>query len=173
MTLKEKCVLPVVISDITKEDISKEVKFIKVAFSDINKPMIQDCIFLMYEYDFTAAFTKLTKKFEKEPSYYSSYPYLKNGIRYIIFAFKIIDKHNVNYIKDSLFEFISILDKFKIINLFPNDLHLFTILFSGTNDKEPLSKIEEEDFTMSYDDIIIKKHIESLIKQEEDLTKNS
>lgn len=93
MSILEKLIIPLLSESITKEDVSKEAGFFHLYTSDINRPYMDKCIFLLYDTETNTKESRLREyKFRslKEISY--SKCIRINKKYYILYVFPIINK---------------------------------------------------------------------------------
>ena len=98
MSLQMKLIIPLLDDEITKEDISPEAGFIDAYNYDINRPSLEDCIFLMYDETCrTDAANKRYYKFSKLKTIRSRKTICVNKHPYIIYTFVVTntDLHNL------------------------------------------------------------------------------
>lgn len=151
MNLKEKCILPLVNTNLTESDISSQQKFVGIYFGDINKPYIENCIFLMYEYDNSLCQYNLTKKLKSFDNLYTTYVTQINNICYRVFVFTMQpnEKQDILFLKKGYFNNISMLHKYRILKFFVSDPIVFYTLFSNERSEEMIYIIPEEDYKVS------------------------
>ena len=66
MSLQMKLIIPLLDKSLTKEDISPEAGFVDAYNYDINRPALENCVFLMYDaYTRTPESNRRYGKFEK------------------------------------------------------------------------------------------------------------
>jgi hypothetical protein len=100
MSLQMKLIIPLLDKEITKEDLSPEAGFIDAYSYDINRPAIENCIFLMYDADSrTDEANRRYGKFEKLSTLRSSKVIYVDKKAYIVYAFVIIDTDIKNLLK--------------------------------------------------------------------------
>lgn len=93
MSTLEKLIIPFLSDSITREDVSEEAGFLHLYTSDINRPYMDDCIFLLYDVETKTKEARLREfKFRslKEISY--SKCIRINNKYYMLYIFPIINK---------------------------------------------------------------------------------
>ena len=100
MSLQMKLIIPLLDKEITKEDLSIEAGFIDAYNCDINRPALDDCIFLLYDANkHTEASNKRFSKFEKLKTIRSHKIIYVNNKPCSVYAFVIINNDIRNLLK--------------------------------------------------------------------------
>lgn len=95
-----KLIIPLLDKNLTKEDISPEAGFIDAYNYDINRPALEDCVFLMYDASTrTPQSNKRYGKFEKLNTIRSSKIIRVNKKTYLVYAFVVLDTDIKNLLK--------------------------------------------------------------------------
>ena len=156
MTLKEKCILPLINDKLKIDDIQDKAEFIQLSLSDKNKPYIENCIFLMYKVNSTLQQYNIKNKLSTFENYYSNYTYIIDGVDYIIFVFTILPKYKqeINFIVQGLYTCIKLINKYKILSFNNTDYDIFYKLFDNNLEKQDIKEIPEKDYFASLIDLI-------------------
>lgn len=64
-----------------------QCKFVNAYLTDINKPYLDDHVFLVYESNISPAFDELKEELLLHPNYYCHYSYKRDNVFYKVFAF--------------------------------------------------------------------------------------
>ena len=100
MSLQMKLIIPLLDKEITKEDLSPEAGFIDAYNYDMNRPSLDNCIFLMYDANKrTEKANKRFQKFEKLSTIRSHITIYVNNKPYSVYAFVIINHDIWNLLK--------------------------------------------------------------------------
>lgn len=147
MSTSLKLILPLTLYPITLSMLSKEAGFVDAFTNDINKPWLEDRIFLMYEFDMSTA--KKAIRFEKMRRMgLKPYKYKINKKWYHIYALPYTNK---DIILSKTWEFIRLYntnDLYKILAFWKNtDKDLTTLIFSNNLNTTKFEKsyVPEED----------------------------
>lgn len=103
MSLTLKLMIPLISDNITVDDLSEECGFVNAFTNDINKPYLDNHVFLMYEWD-TNSHKKFKRymKLKKDKNIHSCMKYIINGKKYLIYVYclkgKEITELKSNYI---------------------------------------------------------------------------
>lgn len=102
MSTQMKLIIPLLDPSITKDDLSEEAGFVDAYLYDINRPSLDDNVFLMYK-----AYTDDKKAVAREEKFKES-PYVRsktfihiNDVCYIIYTFNILTK-DIRFLKKGL-----------------------------------------------------------------------
>lgn len=85
--LTTKLIIPLLDDNITLEDISEEAGFVNAYSSDINRPYLENHIFLMYKSIDTIECLNRYQKFNKLDTIYNKTYITINGEHYIVYTF--------------------------------------------------------------------------------------
>jgi len=156
MTLKEKCILPLINDKLNYDDVNDTTEFVQLALSDKNKPYIENCIFLRYKVNSTLRQYCMKNKLVKFENYYSSYIYIIDGVDYIVFIFTILPKYkqDIQFIKQGLFNSIKLINKYRILSFYNTDYDIFYKLFNNSIGKQEIMEIPEKDYYASLIDLL-------------------
>ena len=79
--------------------------FINAYHTDINKPWLNNHIFLVYKMTLTRDFILLEQQLRKIPNWVSDYSYIQGSIDLIVHVFKVPEEHSANleYFKQGLY----------------------------------------------------------------------
>lgn len=83
----EKIIIPLIDDKLTLDDISEKVGFVGVYTEDIDRPYLDNHIFIMYDYSNTVEFNKIFYKFRALKSFYNYKLVYIDGKAKVIFAF--------------------------------------------------------------------------------------
>ena len=81
-----KVILPLVDNDISLDDISEKTGFIAMYTEDINRPYLDDHIFLLYNWSDKKS-TEVFYKFRELPSFYGYKIIYLKGVPYVVYTF--------------------------------------------------------------------------------------
>lgn len=140
----EKVIIPLINDDISIEDISESNGFIGIYFEDINKPYLDNHIFLLYNWSNNKSVT-VFYKYKKLSSFYGyRIIYLKN-IPYIVYIFT--SNMLINRIKKGT-GILRDINKVRILQFWQfKDAWITLNVMRGTIISDPLNSIlPEEDF---------------------------
>lgn len=102
MSIHFKLIVPLLDSIITKDDLSEKTGFIGAYSKDINRPYLDNHVFLLYAYNvLTNEAFKTWNKLRSSKNLYSVYKFKVKGVPFIMFAFTIIGKSIKNIMNDS------------------------------------------------------------------------
>lgn len=100
MSLQMKLIIPLLDEKITIDDLTPEAGFFDAYNYDINRPYLDDCIFLMYDDSVrTKESAKRYRKFEELSTVKNKKFIYIDGHCYILYAFVIINKDVKNILK--------------------------------------------------------------------------
>lgn len=154
MSITDKLIIPLLDNTLTFKDVSPEAGFIALYTEDINRPYLDNHVFLLYDLDNTSADAyNANKKLQSSKYLYNSYNVRIAGHAFKMYVFAIISKAIKN-IKRNAFTF-SDAEKMRIfafwnftdkdMNAFLLDpLHLLGVMFVRT-------VVPEEDYIPSHD----------------------
>ena len=147
MSTSLKLIIPLTLYPITLSMLSKEAGFVEAFTNDINKPWLEDRIFLMYEFDMSTKEKAI--RFEKMRSMgLKPYKYKIKNQWYHIYAIPYVNK---GAIASKIWEFMRIYepdDLYKIVTFWKNtDKELTKLLFTSTLNhiRFEKSNVPEED----------------------------
>ena len=72
--------------------------FINCYYKDINKPWLNEHIFLVYKLVLSKDFILLEQQLRRMPHWVTDYSYIQNGCDYVIHVFKIPDEYKNDYL---------------------------------------------------------------------------
>lgn len=81
-----KVILPLIDNNISLEDIAEDTGFVGIYMEDINRPYLDDHVFLMYNWNDVMS-TKVFYKFKNMPSFYGYRIIYLKGVPYIVYTF--------------------------------------------------------------------------------------
>ena len=81
-----KVILPLIDNNISLEDIAEDTGFVGIYMEDINRPYLDDHIFLMYNWNDVMS-TKVFYKFKNMSSFYGYRIIYLKGVPYIVYTF--------------------------------------------------------------------------------------
>lgn len=94
MSTMLKLIIPLLDETFTKEDFSPEAGFIDAFTEDINKPYIDNCIFLMYSAEFpTSKASDTMHKLRSSKYFYNSRLIYIKGVPYELYAISIVNEN--------------------------------------------------------------------------------
>lgn len=94
-----KLIVPLLDKSFEKEDISEESGFVEGYLQDINRPYLDNHIFLLYDGKLdTVAKLKRDEKIRKMPTLYGRYTIHIKNVPYLLYVFSIINK-SINFIR--------------------------------------------------------------------------
>lgn len=103
MSLHFKLIIPLLDNAITKADLSEKAGFVGAYSEDINRPYLDNHIFLLYAYNvLTNEAIETWKKLKEARNLYNVYKFKIKNIPFIMFAFTIINKSIKHIIYDSI-----------------------------------------------------------------------
>lgn len=103
MSLHFKLIIPLLDNVITKADLSEKAGFVGAYSEDINRPYLDNHIFLLYAYNvLTNEAIETWKKLKEARNLYNVYKFKIKNIPFIMFAFTIINKSIKYIIYDSI-----------------------------------------------------------------------
>jgi hypothetical protein len=115
MSTQMKLIIPLLDPDITKDDISEEAGFVDGYLYDINRPDLDDNIFLMYKTDTNNVKAVRREEKFKNSQYIKNKRFIKiNNVYYIIYCFVILN-NDIRLIKQGL-SLSSISSSFNILS---------------------------------------------------------
>lgn len=132
--------------------LNKRTGFVGAYLADKNKPYLEHCIFLMYEFmpNTTAEQYRTFLKLYKLDNLYDYYTYKIKGKHYRIFVLNYMQclnnlKYDLKYIKSGQLEYISLINKHKI-SVFYNDNSLFVNLYKENLLQHDIDTLPEKDY---------------------------
>ena len=142
-----------------KEIFCDEYGFINAYSSDINRPYLDNHVFILFEYD-PSKYDHINKYVRKNKYFYDSKHIFINGVFYIEYIMVIIDnKSLINNIKEGEFSSISTEDRFKIINFWKDISYSYLKdLLKDKFDLLEIKTLEERGETVGEEDIIEDTH---------------
>ena len=160
MNLKEKCILPLINRNISKNDIASNTGFAGLALEDLNNEAITNCIFLIYKVVDTKEYKDTVTKLKSLNNLYTVLYHTIDKVNYRVFVFTINDfyKKEIEYIKDGYLNNITLLAKYVITYFYGNDSEydLFYSLFNNDILPYKIEPIPIEDYKYSFIEQIIK-----------------
>ncbi len=81
-----KVILPLIDNNISLEDIAEDTGFVGIYMEDINRPYLDDHVFLMYNWNDVMS-TKVFYKFKNMSSFYGYRIIYLKGVPYIVYTF--------------------------------------------------------------------------------------
>lgn len=120
MCLNTKLALPLIDDNLLKDDLSEKAGFVDAFTQDINRPFLNNHLFLMYSYNNTKESVTRYCKFLKLPTLYKYYHVKIDKIMYIVYCFikHPERKKDINNILKGSQYFISNSSKFNISSFY-------------------------------------------------------
>ena len=112
MSIHYKLIIPLLDKNIKLEDISKESGFVGIYTCDINRPYIENCLFMLYRRTTDPQCIKTREKLSNLPNLYGKRNVKIKGLQYVLFYFTI--DRTIRFIIKNAFEFISEEQKIQI-----------------------------------------------------------
>ena len=114
-TLSTRYILPFLFTD--KKYFTDKYSFINAYIQDINRPYLEDKIFIVFEYD-PKVYSEVNNEMTSNSYYFTKYDLHMNNKYYIEYVFVIPPKHNITIksIIDGKFNYISAECKINIIS---------------------------------------------------------
>lgn len=139
-----KVILPLVDDGISLDDISDKTGFISMYTEDINRPYLDDHIFLMYDWNDKKS-TKVFYKFRELPSFYGYKIIYLKGIPYIVYTFT--SNNLINRLKKGT-AILRDINKLRVLQFWQfKDAWVSLNVTRGTVSGDPLQDIlPEEDY---------------------------
>lgn len=101
MSVHLKLAIPLLDSNITKDDLSKEAGFVDAYNENINRPYLTNHIFLLYEYySNTEKSIKRDEKLKNSPYLYDEQVISINKKPYLLYTFSVLNKTINNILSD-------------------------------------------------------------------------
>lgn len=151
LTRTTKYIIPLIFND---PCVVEEKGFVNAYMADINRPWLQDKLFLVYEYAIEQG--KLITMFEKRDDYYDKYYITIDEVSYTVYVFDVRrQRDNIRAIELGRTSVLDIKDKKDIITFWPNEnlLELREKYFCNEMiDTIPIEDIEKDfiDILLSY-----------------------
>lgn len=157
MSLPYKLIIPLLDDTITEQDLSKDNGFINVYNEDINRPYLDNHIFLLYRYYNNEKEVARDEKFRKSPCLYNSDIIKINNKLYLLYSFSIVNKTIRNIMNNSFI--IPKEDKIKICKFWNfKDKDVIDYIFGySKNVLFKDSKVPEVDWKPDITDLFKKK----------------
>ena len=142
-TLSTRYILPFLFTD--KKYFTNKYSFINAYIQDINRPYLEDKIFIVFEYD-PKVYSEVNNEMTSNSYYFTKYDLRMNNKYYIEYVFVIPPKHNITIksIIDGKFNYISAECKINIISFWGNtDLSYLKDLLKNPKDLLNIISLEE------------------------------
>lgn len=151
-TLSTRYILPFLFTD--KKYFTDKYSFINAYIQDINRPYLEDKIFIVFEYD-PKVYSEINNEMTSNSYYFTKYDLHMNNKYYIEYVFVIPPKYNITIknIIDGKFNYISAECKINIISFWGNmDLSYLKDLLKNPKDLLDIISLEERNEIITEED---------------------
>lgn len=157
MSTMMKLIIPFLDESLTKEDFDPDTGFFGAFTEDINRPYIEDCIFLMYKVRIKEAFINIMHKMSSLKSLYKEINVTYKGESYVVYAIKITNPEVRHLLKGlRLTKYDDIMKVVRFWNFEAGDVNRFAFDPTTTFNYEG-SSVPEEDYVPTLTEIRLKQ----------------
>lgn len=157
-TLSTRYILPFLFTD--KKYFTDKYSFINAYIQDINRPYLEDKIFIVFEYD-PKVYSEVNNEMTSNSCYFTKYDLHINNKYYIEYVFVIPPKHNITIknIIDGKFNYISSEYKTNIISFWGNiDFSYLKDLLKNPKDLLDIVSLEDRNEIITEEDYCENNH---------------